>query len=414
MLENTNATTLELIARMAGDRTLPVYKSTSASNGFGINPNGSIPLNVIDDQYYTTEGKYDLVPIQYQSISSEDTAYYNQQAPYQSSQKRGQFVYSRFMDVSNSNQLYLLSGVDGNNGDFSDFENPLSYSSFNGSAVLLSPTDDADGSAYVWTGTFGRKKYIDALAQGTTQQAGNGAYILNSGFAGDMIDVTDSILPETYDSSLFLHKDHPDVQSLYFSYLNTLGEIDVTEEAMSDQVQTLVNSMIYSMPVTSVLQANEQYGKSQVAYRYEDVDFSSANARSIKMSFDANDQFLLGGKSCGSFLFMSPTNTEYLSVNGDNKFGVKNITTGENNAISIDIVFQYRMTDYSGSNDNSDLGRVGGIMSKNISNLTYAKRIGIDIFDSSDDQFSFDLEVFAKYKSQGSNQNSVRAAQLSA
>ena len=114
-----------------------------------------------------------------------------------------------------------------------------------------------------------------------------------------------------------------------------------------------------------------------------------------------------------SYLFLSPINTDSFLVDGDNKFGKKYVTTGETNAVSIDVVFQYRMTDYAGDNPASDTGRVGGIIGTNLSNLTYAKRIGIDVFDSDGEQFSFDLEIFAKYKAAGSNKNSVRAAQLS-
>ena len=415
MLENTNATTLELIARMAGDRTLPVYKSTTSSNGFGIDPNGAIQLNVVDDRYYTTEGKYDLVPVQYQTISADEQEYYNQNSPYQSSQKRGQFLYSRFMDISNTEALYVLNPIDPNDiaGNFSDFENELSYSDFNGSASVIFPTGDAETNAYIWTGTFGRNKYSENQQIDPDPENPN-VFVLDEGFSNSIIDVTNAITAEQYDNSLFMHKDHPDLRSIFNSYLNNMTGTDITIDAMSDQVQNLVNSMIYSLPVTANLQANEPFGKSQIAYRYENSDLSETYARSVKMSFDANDQYLLGGKSCGSFLFLSPTNREYLSVNGDNKFGTKNIVTGENNAISVDVVFQYRMTDYSGNTSATDTGRVGGIMSRNVSNLTYAKRIGIDIFDNSDDQFSFDIEVFAKYKPEGSNQNSVRAAQLSA
>lgn len=123
---------------------------------------------------------------------------------------------------------------------------------------------------------------------------------------------------------------------------------------------------------------------------------------------------MLGGKSCGSFLFLSPINTESLLVDGDNKFGKTRIQNGDNNAVSLDVVFQYRMTDYAGNNAESDTGRIAGILSKNVTNVTYSKKIGFDIFDSDGEQFSFDLEVFSKYKAQGSNQNSIKAATLSA
>ena len=40
------------------------------------------------------------------------------------------------------------------------------------------------------------------------------------------------------------------------------------------------------------------------------------------------------------------------------------------------------------------------------------KKIGFDIFDKYGEQFSFDLEVFAKYSPKGKNRNSIKAAQL--
>ena len=42
----------------------------------------------------------------------------------------------------------------------------------------------------------------------------------------------------------------------------------------------------------------------------------------------------------------------------------------------------------------------------------YTKKIGLDIFDKYGEQFSFDLEVFAKYGPKGRNLNSVKAARL--
>ena len=138
----------------------------------------------------------------------------------------------------------------------------------------------------------------------------------------------------------------------------------------------------------------------------------AAGDRSFKMSFDANDQYMLGGRSCGAFLFISPTNINSLSVDGDNKQGTKKLFYGENNSVAIDVVFQYRMTDYAGDDPATDLGRIAGQTGLGISNLTYTKKIGIDIFDNAENRFSFDLEVFARYSPKGNNLNSVRAAQL--
>ena len=114
------------------------------------------------------------------------------------------------------------------------------------------------------------------------------------------------------------------------------------------------------------------------------------------MAFEPNDQYLLGGNSCGAYLFMSPLSIDSLSVDADNSSGVRVIKNGESNAVAIDVIFQYRMTDYAGASE-ANLGFVGGIESSPLSNLTYSKRIGIDILDSENNLFSFDLEVFAKY-----------------
>ena len=135
------------------------------------------------------------------------------------------------------------------------------------------------------------------------------------------------------------------------------------------------------------------------------------------MSFDANDQYLLGGRSCGAFLFLSPINLNTLRVEGDAKQSRKEIKGNvsrldTSNALSVDIIFQNRMTDYFGNDSSSDIGRVGGQAKLNFPNLTYTKKIGLDIFDKYDQQFSFDLEVFAKYSAAGKNLNSIRAAKL--
>jgi len=75
------------------------------------------------------------------------------------------------------------------------------------------------------------------------------------------------------------------------------------------------------------------------------------------------------------------------------------------------MVFQYRMTDYSGTGDTGK-GRVGGIISNSLQNLTYSKIIGIDIFDRAGNEFKFDVEVYAQYKAGGKNINNITKSML--
>jgi hypothetical protein len=422
LLKNTRATTLELAARITGDRGLPAFKSTDASidNGFGYDANGSIDNSVFDDAYYRTEGKYDMCPIQYQSLGGANETQFSTTAPYQSIQRRGQFIYSRFMDVANEKALYLKEAVLDSSDDFSDYEYGLYYANYSSGAInaVSSTTESAlNSNSYIWAGTFGGNTQTGQQTAPYLFEVQN----ISSPENADHIDVAEVPTdPQDYDNGLFLHKNHPDLINLFEGYINAMsvagipadfsaGDAQITFDQMSAAINNLVQSMIYSMPKTATLKSNDNNALKQLAYRYDEIV-----GRSIKMSFDASDQYLLGGKSCGSFLFLSPINTESLLVDGDNKFGKTRIQNGDNNAISIDIVFQYRMTDYAGNNDESDIGRIGGILSRNVTNITYSKKIGLDIFDSDGEQFSFDLEVFSKYKPQGSNQNSIKAATLSA
>jgi len=419
LLENTNATQLELIARIMGDRSLPTFRSSAATSNavtyeFGIDPDSGsgIPEKVINDTFYTTEGKYDVVPVQYQNVSGDDLletfgtnpVEYNQLAPYQSAQRRGQFIYSRFMDISAENGLYFDTPVvSPATSTLADYEYLMSYD------PTTLPAISTSGSDFIWNGTFG------------TYDQANDEYDVSGAFGTSTPNVTNlnTITSSGYDGGIYLHKNHPDLENIYASYqasaaVNTAMTAGEVELILENQIKS---GVIGTMAVPATFQAEDTNGKKQLGYKHTHGLIGLINGtsydRTLKMSFDANDQYLLGGKSCGSYLFVSPINSESLLVDGDNKFGRKYVTTGESNAVSIDVVYQYRMTDYAGNDPATDLGRIGGIMSTNLSNLTYAKRIGIDVFDADGEQFSFDIEVFAKYKPSGTNKNSIKAAQLS-
>ena len=360
LLKNTRATTLELVARITGTRTLPVWNS-SVSSPFGTNPNSlTIDSRVLDDTYYTTEAKYDRVPIQYQNLDTTTLALTNngisyfQNIPFQSAQLRGQYIYGRYYNVSGESPLYLETEVGGTNTI-----STLAQAEYLVAGAPGSPTNS--GTDFIWAGIWTGStapRVADTVSQLSTTQVSNALY----------------------DSGLYAHIDHPVVQD---------GKTNLTYT-----FQTVRN--VATMTKTSTLKADEANGKKQTPYLW----LSTSN-RSVKTSFGVYDQYLLGGKSCGSYLFMNPINKDSLIVDGDNKFGRKRIAGGTTgNAISIDITFQYRMTDYYGQGT-TGTGRVGGIITSTLTNLTYAKQIGIDIFDSDDEQFSFDLEIFAKYKAEG-------------
>ena len=423
-LENSKATELELISRLVGDRNKPAYRSVNqdtqaAQFNFGISQNdqgGNNWDNRVDrDSYYREEGNYDLTPIQYQNI---DTSQYDEveSAPYQSAQRRGQFIYSRYMDVANQNPHYIVEPIGGllqGAPEISDYEHELSTNDGDtewGNSAQVG----ANNTNFIWSGDF------------TT-------------YSGDWspnnikVSPTSEITLTEYNTGLFLHKDHPLLENIWDGV--------VTAGGSSVPLDKVRKSMIFSMPKTANLatgatlfslfgldsNADQTRVKQQTAYHNGTDLFDSTLdqeqiaagkgtiVRPIKMSFDASDQYLLGGRSCGAFLYMSPINTTSLQVDGETKrssLKIKGKKDNESNAVSVDIVFQYRMTDYFGNNETTDTGRIGGLARLAYNNLTYTKKIGLDIFDKYGEQFSFDLEVFAKYGPKGKNLNSVKAARL--
>jgi len=374
VLKNTRATTLELVARITGTRTLPVWHS-SASSPFGTNPTATnIDSRVLDDTYYTTEGKYDRVPIQYQNLDANTLTLTNnginffQNIPYQSAQLRGQYIYGRYYNVSGEEPLYLETPVGGTILD--GFINTLAEAEFQSPAAAITPTNV--GTDFIWSGAWSGSapRTVTTVSQLPTT------------------NVTNAL----YDAGLYIHVDHPVVQDGKTNTSYTLATV----------------RNFVSNTKTATLKAEEPNGKKQTPYLWLTTDQGATPARAVKTSFGIYDQYLLGGKSCGSYLFLNPINKDSLIVDGDNKFGRKRIPTG--NGFTIDVTFQYRMTDYYGLGT-TGTGRVGGIITSTLNNLTYAKQIGIDIFDADDEQFSFDLEVFAKYKAEGKSIQSTATSQ---
>ena len=345
ILENEKATPLELISRLAGDRKQPVYTSTASSN-FGVNGNqATVDSEVADDAFYLSQGKYDMVPALYQNTTAPEFAseIYLNEAPTQSAQLKGQFIYSRFKDVSNSSALYTTDNI-----DTSDTSGAIAYEygmyDIATASISGGPTD-----SFIWVGSWD----VNNDPEVTTPS------ILSTALPAGV----------TYNNSILLHGDHPDINGLSAPVYND----------------------IYDNGANHVQSKAAGINGTQTAYFYD-----NSVGRTVKMAFEPNDQYLLGGKSCGAYLFMSPLSIDTIKVDADNTSGKYIVKTGESNAVSIDVVFQYRMTDYGGASEAS-LGFVGGIANQQISNLTYSKKIGLDILDSENNKFSFDLEVFAKY-----------------
>lgn len=428
-LHNTKASDLELCARIVGDLKQPAYVSSNIQEyGLGIidletgNQKAAADAApddaIANDSYYTSEARYDMVPVVYQNLTGDANSYNHfSDSPEQSTQLNGQFIYSRFKNLANNDSLY--STVNPDTGSYAavvngvtDAEYGLSYatnnapsqistrthlSNFNGLTVagIVGSTSalGTDGTDFIWNGTY------DNL---NSNQSG---YVVTSSSSPDLVSVS-TLTSTEYDRGIFLSKFHPLL------------------ETPSLNAAEMVSTGIISMPKYAVKRASDKDGKKQTPYQPLTITFRDGtesgpkddagvvlSRKSVKNSFTEDDQYLLGGLSCGSFLYLSPINQESLSVDGPTKYGKKVVEGGSQNAVSIDMVFQYRMTDYYGK-DRTGVGRIGGIYGNTFSNLTYSKKIGLDIIDSYKNEFRFDVEVYAKYRAVGTNKNSINKVML--
>lgn len=420
-LSNTKATDLELISRVVGDTTQAAPVSTT-NMVFGLGTGSPDPLYTSD--YYQNEARYDLAPVMYQNISGISQEWINL-GPDQSSQLKGQFIYSRFKNIANDDGLYLLNegsfgdgdidpatntGVDhGKNTAYDKYEYGISYNisgitTSNGTknfknGTIIPYTPSTSPNDFVWSGNYDTATGVPkrTLIGGTVPSTG-GSTIINF---------------STYTNGLYLHVDHPLLKSGLPGSSNT---------PLITAVQIAGNGLV-GMPKTAVLRSTDLHGKKQTSLRLINTIASEETVNSAqvpvvglrgtgKCGFSPEDQYLLGGRSCGSFLYISPLNVNSLVVDASNKSGKKLIQGGSANAVSVDLVYQYRMTDYFGPKS-SGTGRVGGVIDNTLTNLSYTKKIGIDIVDFESNNFKFDVEVTAKYATEGRNINNITSTMLS-
>ena len=432
-IANAEQTGLRLISRIAGSRVRmvkqsesPSYTPAEAANGEVILPatyswldnssanqsNGQSTYQTSDSDYNTIR-KYDLSPILLTNPTVDVSNKFGQTvslAPFQSTQNKNQFIYSRFNDVSSEESFYSYrNGGDNFTFNLDTIENYYLRTSDTG---VITPSE------FIWGGGF------DATGNPTTAPA--------------------YALPQN-DETVELHISHP--------WLTNFNTFKAAYELMTGDTATL-SSVTLPFDATDIapvlfrqsrfipLKSDETRGKQQAIYLNENpaeldalataspITFSTTQvleasptlinipalsdsgdvnfinySRNAKTSFDNFDQFLLGKNSCGAYLFISTDAHETIQVTGDSTQSSKIIQNGNQNSLNIPIVFQYRMTDYYGTGPGSSggLGNIAGDVTGATTNLTYAKKIGFDIFPNSANPYQYDIEVFAKYRSDNLN-----------
>jgi len=357
VIENSETTTLELITRLPGGlgEDLPLTISTPYSSG---------------DEEYNLKRKYDQVPIVNSSVSSNETknGIKVRSSNLQSQQLLSQFAYSRFTDIGLNTSIY---------------SNPTDTTE-----RYLIPSSDWSGTQqenFVWNWAWD----ISEIAQG------NGVI-----------------------SDFCVHKDSPYLEQVY-NKITTSGVSPLDAPSVYKQLETPFITQENGEPVGDLvysefrhakyfnLLSTEVDGKKQLGYKNTWVGGTDVNLTlpiveyPDKFGFTEGDRYLIGSRTCGSYLFFAPSTIDNLMVAGTDFLAKRNLENGESNAITIPMVFQFRMEDYYGESDND--GIIGGFIPTSVEepeNLTYIKKIGLDIYQKDETVFSFDVEVTAKYTKQ--------------
>ena len=444
-LANNEQTGLRLISRVAGNRGRMVKQSENPNytisevtggstilpatyswlDNSSVNQSSGVATFTSDDADYNTVRKYDLTPVLLTNPTVDGTWNYGQVSslsPFQSTQNKNQFINSRYSDVSSEENFY-------------NYRNPNNDFTFN--------LDSAENF-------YGRDT-------GTTLSDPTNEFIWGGGFDANGAPTTSSTYPiTTGDETLEVHITHPYVQSLdafRAAYIQFTGD-STTLGNVGDPVPGIVDctsagngtaNVVFRHSKFIPLQSDQAKGKQQSIYLNENIvelgtltttgalagqsfttgqliqpspslttasliALQSVNggdgySRNVKTAFETFDQYTLGKESCGSYLFISADDHSNIQVGGDSIQSATIIGFGQQNSINIPMVFQYRMTDYfgTGSGNSGGFGNIAGDSTGATVNVTYAKKIGFDIFPDNQDVYQYDVEVFAKFRSDNLN-----------
>lgn len=328
---------------------------------------------------YGTNLKYGSVPIAYTNYAQSDVQSNQaifQALPFASTQVYSQFIYSRFKNVGFDKDLYLPdSQVPAFNESY-DYQGASPSGNlfgitggvipYNGSCLIPYDPQNTPSlaagatSASIWGGTFSGTSpvgggYISEFCIDRDHPA------LNTGVTGSY----QSFVKPSFDNTVV-------GGIVYPSFRHSLAFFaDTTLTGFYSQLP-------YRTPTTAP-------GATADISERLDSDYPD------RISFYADDAYLVGKYSCGAYLFLGPPETNFLTVDGFTAQNGKRLFQGSASAVNIPLVFQFRAAD--------KLNYVGGYRkSGNLSNVAYSKTMGFDLQQRGQSIFSFDVTVRGQYR----------------
>jgi hypothetical protein len=368
-IQNTSATNLELVSLLFG----------------GINENADSSLPYIPGSDYHRNRRYDIVPIGVNSNPVPLINNFKQISNNQSSQVKSQFIYSRVRDYGLSEEI--IEPTDPMTGYNANFVTTYSYTGQTVGATLNTPTNWGHYLPFDPSFAVPLSSIDTRVWNGSTNLLGV------PGGGGHLTEFC-------------ISKDHPELPILCnsgFSVAN-IDKVFRPEFANSPVLDTTSQKYLpfsharhFETSVTDVKDVFgvQYYKQASRVTPVNPIGVTNINRNDshypIKLGFVKNDEYLIGKYTCGSYLYLYPTNYESISVEGNFPArSAKPVKFGPENAINIPVLFQFRASD--------KLGYIGGYRTGGtLTNIKYSKKLGIDIILKDDSPFSFDLQVSAQY-----------------
>lgn len=276
--------------------------------------------------------KYDKATLSYTALNFINSTGIENAPPFQSSQELARFIYGRGTSIGLDQDLYSA---------------PVGSNPHQHLSVQSNPKKSGNPSTSVWNGAY--------PAEG-------------NGYLGDFC----------------VHVNHPGIQSEYLD--ENYGLPNLSSEKL--RPPTFYHSTSFSLDDTDPLGYRQDQFYTTTAYSSGPTTWDMMPG---KLGFYQGDEYLIGNKTCGAYLFLAPSTPDVIMVDASNDTGKKVIKFGSTESIDIPVVFQFRLSDI--------LGFVGGYRSAGQPrNITYRKKIGLDVQVKDDSLVSFDIEVFSKYE----------------
>ena len=440
-LANREQTGLRLVARISGNRGRmvkqsenPNYTLSDVTGGSTIlpatyswldnsatNQSNGVATYTADDSDYNTIRKYDLTPLLLTNPTVDSDWSYGQTsslAPFQSTQNKNQFINSRFSDVSSEEDFYNYRNPD----------NPSNYT-INLDTLENFYGRDADtgnvvSSEFIWGGGFDASgnpttasDYPVATGDNTLEVHISHPYVASyAAFKAEYEKLTgDTVTLPAPGVAVNCTSGGNGTANVVFRHSKFIPLQSDVRRGKQQGIYLNENIVeLNSLATTDPLLAGATFNNGQslqaspslmAIAELQNVNGGAGYSRNAKTSFETFDQYTLGRESCGSYLFLSSDDHETIQLGGDSVQSAKVVQFGQQNSLNIPMVFQYRMTDYFGTGSGSagGIGNIAGDTTGSTVNVTYAKKIGFDVFPNNQDVYQYDIEVFAKYRSDNLN-----------